>query len=230
MSINWKNGNIFTSNAQTIVNTVNCVGVMGAGLAFECRLRFPDMYEKYVDICRAGQLKPGQLLLHKAPGRWVLNFPTKVDWKRPSQDRYLHLGLEKFVETYEPKGIESIAFPLLGADRGGLGRDKSAEILEQHLSNLELPVEVYTYDPRANDDLYDEFKNWVLTGGAQVLAENFKIRSNILTRLDTALHSPDVCQLNQLGRIEGIGVKTLEKVFRAAMTSQQGSRQAKLDF
>jgi len=229
MGISWISGNIFTSKAQTLVNTVNCVGVMGAGIALECRLRYPEMYEKYVEICRLGKLSPGQLWLFKASDRWVLNFPTKIDWKRPSQERYLHLGLEKFVETYESKGIESIAFPLLGADKGGLGKDKSTEILKQYLANLALPIEIYTYDPTAYDDLYGEFKNWVLGGGSQILATEFSIRKDILEKLETALRSPDIVQLNQLGRTKGIGAKTLEKIFKAARSSLQVPRQAGLE-
>ena len=202
---------------------------MGAGIALECRLRFPEMYEKYVDVCRVGKLAPGQLLLYKSPDRWVLNFPTKIDWKRPSQERYLNLGLEKFVDTYQSRGIKSVAFPLLGADRGGLGRDKSMELLERHLSGLALPVEVYTYDPEAHDDLYDEFKSWVLGGGNQALAEDFTIRRDILARLEAALSTPEVCQLNQLSRTNGIGVRTLEKVFQAARASRGKTRQAGFD-
>jgi len=187
------------------------------------------MYEKYVEICRLGNLSPGQLWLFKAPDRWVLNFPTKIDWKRPSQERYLHVGLEKFVETYESKGIDSIAFPLLGADKGGLGKDKSTEILKQHLANLALPIEIYTYDPSAYDDLYGEFKNWVLGGGAETLATEFRVRKDILEKLETALRSPDIVQLNQLGRTKGLGAKTLEKIFRAAQSSLREPRQTELE-
>jgi O-acetyl-ADP-ribose deacetylase (regulator of RNase III) len=229
MAITHITGNIFTSSAQTLVNTVNCVGVMGAGIALECRLRYPDMYAKYVKICEAGQLSPGKLWLYKSENRWVLNFPTKTDWKRPSQERYLHLGLQKFVKTYKAIGIESIAFPLLGADKGGLSRDRSISILEEHLANLKIPIEIYSYDPRAHDDLYEQFKTWVLSGGTHVLAADFKVRADILKKLVTALESPDTYQLNQLGRTRGVGIKTLEKVFHAARISMNRPTQVGLD-
>ena len=122
MSIIEVEGNIFTTSAQTIVNTVNCVGVMGAGIALEFRLREPEMYLKYVSLCKQGAFTPGMLWLHKSPHKWVLNFPTKIDWKHPSKPEYLESGLKKFTETYKEKGITSIAFPMLGADRGGVDR------------------------------------------------------------------------------------------------------------
>jgi O-acetyl-ADP-ribose deacetylase (regulator of RNase III) len=133
MAVKVITGNIFTTKAQTIVNTVNCVGVMGAGIALECRLRFPEMYEKYVTLCDQGQLKIGLLWLYKGDERWVLNFPTKKHWKYPSKKEYLEKGLEKFLSTYEQKGISSIAFPLLGASQGGIDGEESLAIMLSYL-------------------------------------------------------------------------------------------------
>ena len=70
-------GNIFTTKCQVIVNTVNCVGVMGAGLALECRLRYPDMYSLYVDLCNVNKIDIGMLWLYSSTEPWILNFPTK---------------------------------------------------------------------------------------------------------------------------------------------------------
>ena len=105
MTIQIITGNIWNSKAQTIVNTVNCEGVMGAGIALECRLRFPEMFSKYKEICEKGLLEPGLLLLHKNDQRWILNFPTKTLWKLPSKEEYLHTGLIKFKNTFKEKGI-----------------------------------------------------------------------------------------------------------------------------
>ena len=81
MSIKIISGNIFTSKCQTIVNTINCVGVMGAGIALECRLRYPEMYKKYVELCENREISIGILWLYKSEDRWILNFPTKKHWK-----------------------------------------------------------------------------------------------------------------------------------------------------
>ena len=103
MAITRKTGNIFNTNNQTIVNTINCVGVMGAGIALECRLRYPSMYEKYINLCDQKKFDIGLLWVFRTndPDRWILNFPTKKHWRHPSKKEYLYSGLRKFIETYK---------------------------------------------------------------------------------------------------------------------------------
>lgn len=138
-----KEGNIFESKAQTLVNTVNCVGVMGKGLALEFKNKYPDMFIAYEQICKQGLLNIGKLWIYKTENRWILNFPTKYDWRKPTQEYYLELGLEKFIETYQQRGITSIAFPLLGASNGGLSPEISLAIMKKHLEKCEIPVTIY---------------------------------------------------------------------------------------
>lgn len=216
MSIKIIKGNIFTSKCQTIVNTVNCVGVMGAGIALECRLRYPEMYNLYVTHCKTNVLNPGILWLYKAEDRWILNFPTKTDWKLPSKKQYLQSGLEKFMNSYKEKGIESIAFPLLGADKGGIPRAESQEIILKHLESISIAVEIYHYDPFASDDLFQWFNDWMQSGGDEKLRDKFDVRSDIVSKIKEAMSFEDICQINQLGRVKGIGIKSLEKIFQIA--------------
>ncbi len=143
VSLNVIEGNIFDSKCQTLVNTVNCVGVMGKGIALEFKKRFPDMFPKYQDLCRQKLIKPGLLWLYKTESHWVLNFPTKDHWKKNSKIEYLELGLSKFLETYKQKGITSIAFPLLGASNGGIDPDVSLEVMKRYLSKCDIEVEIY---------------------------------------------------------------------------------------
>src|SRR5689334_10996064 len=96
-------GNIFTTTCQTIVNTVNCFGVMGAGLALECKYRYPDLYLRYKNLCDNKQFTIGQLYLYKTDGKWILNFPTKYHWKYETKPEYIERGLQKFVKTYSQK-------------------------------------------------------------------------------------------------------------------------------
>ena len=138
-----KTGNIFTSNMQTLVNPVNCVGVMGKGLALEFKIRYPNMFEEYRNICKAGGLKPSKLHLWKGTDKWVLNFPTKLHWRNKSKLEWIEAGLKEFVRTYKEMGIESIAFPLLGCGNGGLNPRKVISIMEEYLSKIDIPVEVY---------------------------------------------------------------------------------------
>lgn len=141
---------IFESSAQTLVNTINCVGVMGKGLALEFKNRYPAMFDKYKSFCDKGVFKPGVLWIYKAEdGKWVLNFPTKVDWKNPSELSYIEDGLKKFVEIWKEKGITSVAFPLLGCNNGGLDPDVVIPLMEKYLSQCEgLDVTIYDNRPQ----------------------------------------------------------------------------------
>lgn len=160
--ISIKKGNIFTTKCQTIVNTVNCVGVMGAGIAYECRLRYPDMYETYKQHCKNKSLQIGKLWLHRPNNsnkKCILNFPTKNHWRYESKEEYLEKGLQKFLDTYKEKGITSIAFPLLGASNGGIPEETSLRIMKKYLEKCDdIEIEIYHFDPYAYDDLYLQFK------------------------------------------------------------------------
>lgn len=215
-------GNIFTSKCQTIVNTVNCVGVMGAGIALECRLRYPEMFSRYVQLCEAGQIEVGKLWIYKSD-RWILNFPTKKHWKYPSKIEYLEAGLEKFMATYQEKGIESIAFPLLGADKGGIPAAESLKVMREYLDDADINVEIFKYDPGAQDDLFAATKEWLLARDVSEVAQATGIRPQYVKKVMEALERPDIVQLNQLARIKGIGIKTMESIFRASRLSDSQS-------
>lgn len=215
MSIRVLKSNIFTTRCQTIVNTINCEGVMGAGIALEFRLRYPDMYRKYVDLCASGSIRPGILWLYRAQDRLVLNFPTKDKWRFPSRPEYLELGLRKFAATYREKGITSIAFPLLGADKGGLDKEVSIGIMRRHLEGLEdLEVEIYEYSRKAHDDLYLELQKVLLNTPIGELVRQTGVSKGRLETIRAAMETGNVYQISQLGLLRGIGPDTLEKLFR----------------
>lgn len=136
-------GDLFESKSQTIVNTVNCVGVMGKGIALEYKIRYPKMFIRYKELCDKKFLKIGSLWIYKTKDKWVLNFPTKDHWRNPSKIEYLKLGLEKFVSTYKAKGITSISFPLLGASNGGIPKDISLAIMCEYLKDCDIPILIY---------------------------------------------------------------------------------------
>lgn len=137
--------NIFNTHCQTIVNTVNCVGVMGKGIALEMKNRYPEMFDKYKNFCNNNLIEIGKLWLYKYDDcKWILNFPTKNNWKDTSEYEYIEKGMQKFVETYKEKNITSIAFPMLGCGNGGLDDDVVLEIMTKHLIKCDgLIVEIY---------------------------------------------------------------------------------------
>jgi O-acetyl-ADP-ribose deacetylase (regulator of RNase III) len=219
MSAKIITGNIFTSKCQAVVNTVNCVGVMGAGIALECRLRYPDMHSRYIELCDQKKIDIGLLWIYKSTDRWILNFPTKRHWKYPSKTEYLHAGLTKFMETYRERGVESAAFPLLGADKGGIPANTSLEIMLSYLDRVSIDIEIYKYDAGAEDDLYDKTKEWLLAQDIDSISELTGLRRDYVSRVIDSMQSEKIVQLNQLAGVKGIGIKTLEKVFGIAQDS-----------
>ncbi len=137
--------NIFDSQCQTIVNTINCVGVMGKGIALEMKKRYPEMFDKYKDYCDKGLIDVGKLWLYKhSDEKWILNFPTKKHWKNKSEYEYIESGMIKFLETYKERGIKTIAFPMLGCSNGGLDKDIVIQIMAKYLIQCtDLIVEIY---------------------------------------------------------------------------------------
>ncbi len=144
--ITYVDGDLFQSPAKVLVNPVNTVGVMGKGLAGEFKRIYPDMFSKYRKLCEKKQFNIGQLWLYKTPHKWVLNFPTKEDWRHKSRPKYIEAGLRKFVASYDEKGIVSISFPLLGCGNGELDWETQVRpLMEQYLKSLPITVYIHTY-------------------------------------------------------------------------------------
>lgn len=153
MTIRYAKGSIFGAKSQTIVNTVNCVGVMGKGLALEFRKRYPRMFEEYRKEYEEGRLAIGKLhLFTRYPDHWILNFPTKKHWRQKSRIEYIEAGLKTFAENYRAWGIKSIAFPQLGCQLGGLNWKDVKPLMESYLKDLpDLSVTIYSYKPRKEE-------------------------------------------------------------------------------
>jgi O-acetyl-ADP-ribose deacetylase (regulator of RNase III) len=145
--IRYVRGNLFDSGAQTLVNPVNCRGVMGKGLAKVFKDRWPEMFRQYQEACKKGEVRPGSPLLFKGEDRQILSVPTKDDWKKPSTCEMVEAGLKAIHERYRDWGITSIAMPALGCGLGGLEWSKVRPLIEVHLADLPIGIEVY--EPQA---------------------------------------------------------------------------------
>jgi O-acetyl-ADP-ribose deacetylase (regulator of RNase III) len=142
-SIQYERGNIFDSKAHVIVNTVNCDGYMGKGLALAFKQRYPEMFSVYQQECKTGKLRIGRPILYQESIPWILNFPTKYHWRFPSKLEYLEKGLEFLVANYKKVGIKSIAFPKLGTQNGKLSWDEVGPLMAKYLSQLDIDVYIY---------------------------------------------------------------------------------------
>jgi O-acetyl-ADP-ribose deacetylase (regulator of RNase III) len=137
-------GDILKSKAQTLINTVNSVGVMGKGIALEFKNRFPDMYEDYVHRCQRGEVKPGLPYLYKTlfPPQ-IINFPTKDHWKSISKLSDIDRGLQQLVERYREWGVTSLAIPPLGCGNGQLEWRVVGPLIYRFVKDMGIPVEMY---------------------------------------------------------------------------------------
>ena len=149
---------LFLSPARVLVNTVNTVGVMGKGIAKRFKQVYPDMFERYQELCEKDAFDVGDLWLYKTPNKWVLNFPTKRHWRQRSQPEYVEQGLRKFVDAYHVYGITSISFPLLGCGNGELDWETQVRpLMEQYLDPL--PISVFVHLQHVDDRFVPERKD-----------------------------------------------------------------------
>lgn len=151
-------GDLFQSKAQTLVNTVNCVGVMGKGIALAFKQRFPRMFEDYVVRCRRGEVQLGRPYLYKQlVPPWILNFPTKDHWRSVTRLEDIIRGVEHVLRHYKEWGIISLAVPPLGCGQGQLEWRIVGPTLHRLLNRMEVPVELYAPHGTPHEELKPEF-------------------------------------------------------------------------
>lgn len=145
--IEFITGNIFESGADCLVNTVNCDGYMGKGIAYQFKMRFPQNNLDYVKACKSGALRIGTIHYYNEDGTWIVNFPTKDKWRANSKLEYVEKGLDQlvnFIIEYRPK---IIAIPPLGCGNGGLDWNIVRKIIVDKLRGLENEHTFLIYEP-----------------------------------------------------------------------------------
>ncbi|MBW7860884.1 MAG: macro domain-containing protein [Rhodocyclaceae bacterium] len=142
-------GDIFDSPADIRVNTVNCVGVMGAGVALAFKQRYPEMFKDYQRDCQDGRVKPGKMHIWKSlGGDWIINFPTKRDWRQPSRYEDIATGLDDLRSYLDGIGHVTVALPALGCGHGGLDWDRVSEMIRDKLDGVD--AHVLVFEPAAS--------------------------------------------------------------------------------
>jgi O-acetyl-ADP-ribose deacetylase (regulator of RNase III)/uncharacterized protein YwgA len=151
-------GDLFETRAQTLVNTVNCVGVMGKGVAEQFKKRFPAMFEDYKSRADRKAVRLGEPYLYRvSKGRQIINFPTKDHWRSPSRLADIERGLDYLSAKIQEWGVTSLALPPLGCGNGGLEWSEVGPLIWHKLHGLPIDVEVYAPFGTPKSELTEEF-------------------------------------------------------------------------
>ena len=148
--ITYKTGDILTEAAEALVNTVNCVGVMGRGVALQFKRAFPENFKAYAARCKRDEMRPGRVFVFETgamvPPRYIINFPTKRHWRGKSRLEDIESGLESLAGAIRSRGIRSIAIPPLGSGLGRLHWPSVRRRMEAALGVLD-DVEIVIFEP-----------------------------------------------------------------------------------
>ncbi len=209
--IELTHGDILDADAEALVNTVNCVGVMGRGIALQFRKAFPENYKAYEARCQRNELRPGTVIVYNL-GRlenplYVINFPTKKHWKGKSRLEYIESGLKALVEEVRHRNIHSIALPPLGCGLGGLDWDEVRWRIEEAFRDLP-DVHVLLYEPKgapAAEKMAKEKKVPRMTVGRAALLG--LMRRYLAALMDVGISLLEVHKLMYLMQETGAGLK-----------------------
>ena len=150
--IHYLTGDLFESKAVALVNTVNLLGVMGKGVALQFKNKYPQNFKLYKAACQNGDIAIGKLFVTRENTvfgeRIIINFPTKTDWRKPSEYSYIEEGLDDLVSVMNEYQIGSIALPPLGAGNGGLNWGTVKNMIDRKLSSLN--ADIYVYEPNSH--------------------------------------------------------------------------------
>lgn len=154
--ITYKKGNLFNDLETTdaIINTVNCVGIMGKGIALQFKERFPENYDQYAIKCRTGEIKIGKSFVYPIPNskKYIINFPTKNHWRNPSKLEYIDKGLDDLLKIIKEYNLTSVTMPALGCGNGNLDWNLVKPLIEKKLSHLK-NIEFVVYEPNLQNNM-----------------------------------------------------------------------------
>lgn len=207
--IKYTNETVFNVNADCIVNTINCVGFMGKGLALEFALRYPKLNEEYKKQCLHHEIQLGKVYYYEIDNQKIINFPTKYHFMYPSKIEWIEAGLIDFRKKFNDYNIKSIAFPLLGCSNGELSKNDVINVMEKYL-NID-DIVVYICDSS------------LLNGKEKEMLENFKIcnidflskyvKLNKIQKINLESERLNIKRFYQILNIDKIGINTYKSIF-----------------
>ena len=209
MMIRYSNSTVFNIDADALVNTINTVGVMGAGIALEFALRYPEMFEDYKDKCDKKMLSIGKVDYYQ-DNILIVNFPTKWHFKYPSQIKWIEDGLKDFVNTYKDYDFKTIAFPKLGCANGGLSWSDVKPLMEKYLSDLDIEVIIcldsLDHAEGKEKEMVDNFNKTTI----DELAQHVRLTAPQKSALERI---QPLDRFWKIQKIKGLGITTYTKIF-----------------
>ena len=193
--IEYRTGNLIKADAEALVNTVNCVGVMGKGIALMFRESFPGNYRSYRAACKAGELRPGDLFVHRRDDlvgpRLIVNFATKKHWRGKSRMEWIESGLAKLAALVREEDIRSIALPPLGVGNGGLDWSEVRPRIVEYLGGFE-GVRVIVFEPT------NEYSNVSKRAGIEALTPARATMAALLRRYEVLGFESTLLEMHKL--------------------------------
>lgn len=201
---------VFNTNADCIVNTINCVGFMGKGLALEFALRYPKLEEQYVLDCRRKLIHTGRVYLYEFDGQKIINFPTKFHFKHPSRIEWIEQGLKDFLCKYKDWGIKSVAFPMLGTSNGGLDPMIVESLMIKILEPLD--IDVYICHSKLVEGKELEMVNVFKDMPISHIKKHVRLTEKQAAILDA--QKKEIVRFSDILKIEGIGVGIYKCIYK----------------
>lgn len=160
--ITYKTGDLLLDDAEAIVNTVNCVGVMGRGIALQFKKQYPENFKVYEKACKQEAVVPGKMLVYETGNltnpRFIINFPTKRHWRGASRIEDIEAGLKDLQNVIKENNIQTVAIPPLGAGLGGLDWNIVRRRIEESLSDLS-SVDIRVFEPNGAPEAQKMVRN-----------------------------------------------------------------------
>ena len=178
--IQYKTGDFFDYDADIRVNTVNCVGVMGAGVALEFKTRYPDMFKAYVEVCKKHEIEPGKPYLWEEYDLFsrciIINLPTKIHWRNPSEYEYIEkdlIWLRHYLKDLDEN--TTITLPALGCGHGGLDWNVVKKQIIHYLGDLK--VKIFLFEPASSNEKMNEIHyGSLLQNNDIIIVKKYRLR------------------------------------------------------
>jgi O-acetyl-ADP-ribose deacetylase (regulator of RNase III) len=205
--IDYEQGDILKADAEALVNTVNCVGVMGRGIALHFKRAYPANFKAYAAACKRGDVQPGRMFVHdtgQVAPRWIINFPTKRHWRGKSRIEDVQSGMSALVQEIQVRGIRSVAIPPLGSGLGGLAWGDVRPVIESALAAVP-DVRAIIYEPGGRSEAAPTTPAPRMTAGRAALVG--LIRRYLAGMMDTSISLLEIHKLMYFLQVSGEPLK-----------------------